>query len=53
VSEFRDRPVTGLAANRELNNRMPVVLKPEVSPEWLGEEHADTPRIKASLAPLI
>jgi putative SOS response-associated peptidase YedK len=35
----------------ELHNRMPVVLKPEVWPEWLGEEHADPPRLKALLAP--
>ena len=35
----------------ELHNRMPVVLKPEVWPEWLGEEHADPLRLKALLAP--
>jgi putative SOS response-associated peptidase YedK len=31
-----------------LHNRMPVVLKP---PQWLGEEPADVPHLKALLAP--
>jgi putative SOS response-associated peptidase YedK len=31
----------------ELHNRMPVVLKPDVWSEWLGEEHAGPPRLKA------
>jgi putative SOS response-associated peptidase YedK len=35
----------------ELHNRMPVVLKPEVWPQWLGEEPADEPRLKSLLAP--
>jgi len=35
----------------ELHNRMPVVLSPDVWPEWLGEEPADAPRFKALLAP--
>jgi putative SOS response-associated peptidase YedK len=30
---------------------MPVVLKPEGWPAWLGEEPADAPRLKAPLAP--
>ena len=30
---------------------MPVVLKPEGWPAWLGEEPADAPRLKALLAP--
>ena len=34
----------------ELHNRMPVVLKPEGWPAWLGEEPADPPRLKAELA---
>jgi putative SOS response-associated peptidase YedK len=34
-----------------LHNRMPVVLKPEVWPQWLGEEPADVPHLKALLAP--
>jgi putative SOS response-associated peptidase YedK len=25
----------------ELHNRVPVILKPEARPEWLGEEPAD------------
>ena len=35
----------------ELHNRMPVVLKPETWPEWLGEEPAQPPSLKALLAP--
>jgi putative SOS response-associated peptidase YedK len=35
----------------ELYNRMPVVLGPEVWPEWLGEEQAEPSRLKALLAP--
>ena len=35
----------------ELHNRMPVVLKPETWPVWLGEESADIPSLKALLAP--
>ena len=35
----------------ELHNRMPVVLEPEVWPEWLGEEPADPRQLKALLAP--
>ncbi|HKM70115.1 MAG TPA: SOS response-associated peptidase [Stellaceae bacterium] len=35
----------------ELHNRMPVVLKPEVWPVWLGEEPAGPPELKALLAP--
>jgi putative SOS response-associated peptidase YedK len=30
---------------------MPVVLGPEVWPEWLGEEPVDLPRLKTLLAP--
>jgi hypothetical protein len=46
--EIADRPVLGMCA--QLHDRIPVVLKPEVWPEWLGEEHADPPRLKALLA---
>jgi len=35
----------------ELDNRMPVVLKPETWPVWLGEEPADASLLKAMLAP--
>ena len=35
----------------ELHNRMPVVLKPEVWPAWLGEETADPAHLKALLVP--
>ena len=31
----------------ELHNRMPVVLKPDVWPVWLGEQPADVPQLKA------
>jgi putative SOS response-associated peptidase YedK len=34
-----------------LHNRMPVVLKPEAWPVWLGEEQADASDLKALLAP--
>jgi putative SOS response-associated peptidase YedK len=34
----------------ELHNRMPVVLKPETWPVWLGEEAADAASLKALLA---
>jgi putative SOS response-associated peptidase YedK len=30
---------------------MPVVLKPEAWPTWLGEQLADVPQLKALLAP--
>jgi putative SOS response-associated peptidase YedK len=35
----------------KLHNRMPVVLKPEAWPVWLGETEADTSQLKALLAP--
>ena len=35
----------------ELHNRMPVVLKPETRPVWLGEEPADASSLKDLLAP--
>ena len=35
----------------ELHLRMPVVLGPQVWPEWLGEEPADVARLKALLTP--
>jgi putative SOS response-associated peptidase YedK len=31
----------------ELHNRMPVILKPETWPVWLGEEPADASRLNA------
>jgi len=34
----------------ELHNRMPVVLKPNAWPVWLGEEPANVPQLKALLA---
>jgi putative SOS response-associated peptidase YedK len=35
----------------ELHDRMPVVLKPDSWPVWLGEEPADARQLKALLAP--
>jgi putative SOS response-associated peptidase YedK len=35
----------------ELHDRMPVVLKPDVWPVWLGEESAEPAQLKAMLAP--
>jgi putative SOS response-associated peptidase YedK len=35
----------------ELHDRMPVVLAPDVWPQWLGEEPTDPSRLKALLAP--
>jgi putative SOS response-associated peptidase YedK len=35
----------------EIHNRMPVILKPDAWPVWLGEEPANDPQLKALLAP--
>src|SRR5713101_1134913 len=35
----------------EIHNRMPVVLRPEGWPIWLGEHPTDAPQLKALLAP--
>jgi putative SOS response-associated peptidase YedK len=35
----------------EIHNRMPVVLKLEAWPVWLGEQPADVPQLTALLAP--
>ena len=35
----------------EIHNRMPVILKPEAWPVWLGEQPDDVPQLKALLAP--
>jgi putative SOS response-associated peptidase YedK len=35
----------------ELHNRMPVVLKLQAWPTWLGEQQADVPQLKSLLAP--
>jgi putative SOS response-associated peptidase YedK len=35
----------------QIHNRMPVILKPEAWPAWLGEEPADEPQLKSLLAP--
>ena len=36
----------------EIHNRMPVILKPDAWPVWLGEEPADEPELKALPGPL-
>jgi putative SOS response-associated peptidase YedK len=48
VSSF---PVRAAASCAEIHNRMPVILKPDARPVWLGEEPADEPQLKALLAP--
>ena len=35
----------------EIHNRMPVILKPETWPAWLGEQPADVPELRSLLAP--
>src|SRR6202011_5318145 len=35
----------------EIHNRMPVILKPDAWPAWLGEEPADEPQLKSLLTP--
>ena len=35
----------------EIHNRMPVILKAEAWPAWLGEEPAEVPQLKALLGP--
>jgi putative SOS response-associated peptidase YedK len=35
----------------EIHNRMPVILKSDAWPVWLGEEPADEPQLRALLAP--
>jgi putative SOS response-associated peptidase YedK len=35
----------------EIHNRMPVILKPETWPAWLGEEPGDAGRLKGMLGP--
>jgi putative SOS response-associated peptidase YedK len=37
----------------ELHDRMPVVLKPDLWPMWLGEETADPAHLKALLVPYL
>jgi putative SOS response-associated peptidase YedK len=35
----------------DFHNRMPVVLKPDAWPAWLGEQPAEVPQLRALLAP--
>jgi putative SOS response-associated peptidase YedK len=56
------RPASGSAASRssptvpnelcaEIHNRMPMILKPDAWPMWLGEQPADELQLKSLLAP--
>ena len=51
VSSFAIITTTPNELCARLHNRMPVVLKPEAWPVWLGEERADEPQLRALLAP--
>ena len=51
VRSFAVITTTPNALCAELHDRMPVVLGPQVWPEWLGEEPADPARLKVLLAP--
>ena len=51
VRSFAIITTTPNALCAELHNRMPVVLKPDAWPVWLGEETADESQLKALLAP--
>jgi putative SOS response-associated peptidase YedK len=51
VRSFAIVTTTPNALCAELHDRMPVVLKPDVGPVWLGEQPADVPRLKSLLKP--
>jgi putative SOS response-associated peptidase YedK len=51
VRSFSIITTTPNALCAELHDRMPVVLKPESWPVWLGEKPAEVPRLKSLLAP--
>jgi putative SOS response-associated peptidase YedK len=51
VRSFTIVTTTPNALCAELHDRMPVILKPETWPAWLGEEPAGEPALKALLAP--
>lgn len=51
VRSFTIVTTTPNALCAELHDRMPVVLKPEAWPAWLGEEPADVAQLKALLSP--
>src|SRR5258708_15475180 len=52
VRSFAVITTTPNALCAELHDRMPVVLGPQVWPEWLGEEPADPARLKVLLTPM-
>jgi putative SOS response-associated peptidase YedK len=51
IGSFAIVTTTPNAPCGEIHNRMPVILKPETWPVWLGEESADAPQLKALLVP--
>jgi putative SOS response-associated peptidase YedK len=51
ISSFTIITTTPNELCAELHDRMPVVLKPEAWPAWLGEQPADMPHLKALLVP--
>ena len=51
--QLHDRTTKPNELCAKLHNRMPVVLKPEAWPAWLGEEPADPAQLKALLAPTL
>jgi putative SOS response-associated peptidase YedK len=48
VRSFAIVTTTPNALCAEIHNRMPVILKPETWPAWLGEEPTDPPQLKAA-----
>jgi hypothetical protein len=53
ISSFAVITTTPNELCAKLHNRMPVVLKPDAWPVWLGEEPADLPQLKSLLAPYV
>ena len=51
VRSFAIITTTSNALCGAIHNRMPVILKPETWPAWLGEEPADLEELKSLLAP--
>jgi putative SOS response-associated peptidase YedK len=51
VRSFTIVTTTPNALCAEIHDRMPVILPPQAWPVWLGEEPADTERLKGLLAP--
>ena len=47
----RAPPVSRRNVCAKIHNRMPVILKSDAWPAWLGEEPTDEPQLKAPLTP--